>query len=304
MTQTRRTTTYHFFTMSVSACALALLMRRLTQHEYDLRLMILWYLGYRLCDPILDWFEHIDKLEEAVAAMPKHWMGGRGHHWAFRVRDGIPKELGAFVMRMVLPRTAGLRMYGPAKFPERPAHFRRRCCHQCAWRSAFLLETLERRIGRRAAQRIYAETANTSTCTASISGLCEGYDRVSTRVKDVRWQPFHCHALPGCKQCDVCPRGIRPSDVRRFGCPTEVPASVEEYSMDWGPAETWNPRDCVRLLVWPSPGRPAPIYSEEHKGPWWDDARGLHNCIASRVPIYSGAQVGPWWDYDPKKPFH
>jgi hypothetical protein len=289
----------------VSACALGLLMRRLADHEYDLWLMVLWFLGSRLCDPILDWFEHIGKLEEAVAAMPEHWMGGKGHKWAFRVRDGIPKELCAFVMRMVLPRSTDLGMYGPTKPPEPCAQLRRRCCHQCACRSAFLLEALERRIGRRAVMRIYAETANTSTCTAMIARLCEGYDRVSVRVKDVRCQPFHYpDAFPGCERCDSCPAGIREATVRRPPLSVDVPASVMEYSMDWAPAETWMPRDCVRLHVWPSPGRRAPIYSEEDEGPWWDGSRGLHECTAARIPIYSGAQVGPWWDYDPKKPFH
>ena len=144
--------------MDVLAPVLGVLARRLKEYEYDVWLLVVYFMGFRWGDPLMDWEKHVDKLEAAIARLPAGWSSYWPGSWESVLQAGISRELGEFVWRAVYPRSRDrllsaeeLLGHQPIPLPLHPdtkyVARRRRCCWDCAFWGVSLLLPLRDRVG-------------------------------------------------------------------------------------------------------------------------------------------------------------
>ena len=79
---------------NTSACALGLIMRRLTAHELDLRDAVVGWFGGDVAEWLRGFEPTLRELERRVARLPKGWRGnGDNQKWMNALQDHIPEEL-------------------------------------------------------------------------------------------------------------------------------------------------------------------------------------------------------------------
>lgn len=144
--------------MGVLSPVLGVLARRLKEYEYDVWLLVVYFMGFRWGDPLMDWEKHVGKLEAAIGRLPAGWASQRPGSWESVLQAGISRELGEFVWRAVYPRSrdrllaAGeLLRHQPIPLTLHPDNkyvaSRRRCCSDCAFWGVSLLIPLRDRVG-------------------------------------------------------------------------------------------------------------------------------------------------------------
>ncbi len=166
---------------------------RLRRHEDNLWLLVMYFLGFRWGDPIMDFAQHINKLEKAVARLPSGWTKLNKYGWVPVVQANINDKLASFVHRAVFPRSRdGMVWHEPrVTLPADPLIVtRRRCCKRCAIHGATLLTAIEKRVGRRELRLIYAASWTGTVVKLlhqTVADRSNEYTYVSARAQNPPW---------------------------------------------------------------------------------------------------------------------
>jgi hypothetical protein len=240
--------------------------KRLRRHEHNLWLLVVYFLGFRWGDPIMDWERHMGKLETAIAQLPFGWTKLNKYGWVPVVRDNINHKLASFVHRAVYPRSRdcmvrrGLRVTLPA---DPLIATRRRCCKRCAIYGATLLTAIEKRVGRRELRLIYAASrtgTDVQLLHQTVADRSNEYTYVSARARNPPWDARNGPAaghdwddIPGsAKYCYQYCWTSRYGDHIKYSGPDtfcDRTATCAETTVTWGMRDAYPHDVCLASSI-------------------------------------------------------
>ena len=96
-----------FERLRASAVGLGLFVARLGVHEFDLVVLVAWFLGYYLGDPVLDWILRVPHLVASIQSAQSIWLmeqQKRPTYAEFEAHNYLTKEDCKALLRIMYPR--------------------------------------------------------------------------------------------------------------------------------------------------------------------------------------------------------